>query len=206
MLTGFYDRSRADRPAGFHRSDAIACPLRAYWRVTGELTAEYSTGDVGILLLGTLAHIALHKYFDASEKEYDLNGVFITVDALRGEYPIETKTTRHKVYRKEDLLPDWLEQLAIAMGVMKVNKGYLMILNVINFSLTVWEITMTQEEREMFVQSCIWQIISIADAIEKKNPKLLSPKSSDCKWCPYKPKRDKQGCPFYKVVESKPQT
>jgi len=198
MLSKYYKRGKNERPKGFHRSDALACPLRAFWRMTGEIEEEYGTRDVGTLLLGTLAHIALHKYFDAQEKVYTLQGIYITVDAIYGKYPIETKTTRKAIYKKEDLLQSWIEQIGMAMAVMKVNKGYLMVMNIITYGLTVWEITMTNEEREMFLNSCVWQIISIADAIKKKNPSSLTPKYSECKWCPYRPKRGKKGCPYYK--------
>lgn len=198
MLQRYFNKS-VTRRKGFHRSDAISCPLKAYWRLTGELQQEYGTRDVGTLLLGELCHVVLHRHFDAQEKVFNLQGIYITVDAIyNGKFPIETKSTRKKIYRKEDLLESWLEQLAIAMAVMKVNTGYLMVLNIINFALTVWEITMTDEEREMFLNSCIWQILSIADAIKKKNPSILTPKYKDCHFCSYKPTRRKKGCPYYK--------
>lgn len=203
MLDKYYTRS-VTRRVGFHRSDAISCPLKAYWRMTGEIKQDFTSGDVGTLLLGELCHIALHKHFDAHEKVYRLQGIYITVDAIfNNKYPIETKSTRKKVYRKEDLLDSWIEQLCIAMAVMKVNTGYLMVLNIITFGLTVWEITMSNEEREMFLNSCIWQIVSIADAIKKKTPEILTPKHPDCKWCSYRPKRGKKGCPYYKKPEKK---
>lgn len=197
MLSRFYGKSTRERK-GFHRSDAIACPLKAYWRLTGEVKQEYGTRDVGMLLLGTLAHIALHKYFDAQEKVFMLQGIYITVDAVYGKYPIETKSTRKKIYKKEDLPESWLEQLAIAMAVMKVNKGYLMVMNIITYGLTVWEVTMTDVERDVFLNSCIWQILSIADAIKKKKPEILTPKYKDCKWCSFKRTRKNKGCPYYK--------
>lgn len=205
MLTKFYQKSTVER-TGFHRSDAIACPLRAYWRTTGEIEQEYGTRDVGTLLLGTLAHIALHEYFDAQEKEFSLHGTTITVDAIfQGKYPIETKTTRKKIYKKEDLPQEWIEQLAIAMTVMEINTGYLMVMNIITYGLMVYEITMTTEERELFKQSCIWQILSIANAIEKEDSSKLTPKYSDCHWCSYRPTRKRpKGCPYYKKPPKKP--
>lgn len=200
MLSQFYDEGKTNRPKGFHRSDAISCPLKPYWRITKLIVQEFSTRSVGILLLGTLAHIAMHKYFDAQEKVYEIGGTFVTVDALYGEFPIETKTTRMKVYGKEDLPQEWIEQLAIAMAVMKVNKGYLMVMNIITFTLMVWEITITDEEREMFLQSYLWQVMSIADAIDKKKPELLVPKYQECFGCGY---NHKNGCPFCKVIPRK---
>jgi len=206
MLKQYY--KDAQKRTGLHRSDAIACPLRAYWRITGKIKPIYSSQNVGILLLGTLAHIALHQNFDAQEKTFDLCGITITVDAIFGEasgaeqgkqFPIESKTTRKKIYKKEDIPQDWIAQLAIAMSVMKADKGYLMVLNVINFSLTVWEIEMNENERETFIQGIIWQIGSILDAVEKQDPNLLTPKTLDCDWCPYKPTRSRpEGCPWYK--------
>jgi len=197
MLSKYYSKS-TNRRVGFHRSDAIACPLKTYWRMTGEIEQEYGTRDVGMLLLGELAHIALHEHFDAQEKEYNLQGVFITVDAVHGKYPIETKTTRKKIYKKEDLPQSWIEQLCIAMAVMGTNIGYLMVMNIITYGLTVWEITMTDTDREMFLNSCVWQIISIAKSIKDKTPEKLTPKYSECETCSYRPKRDKKGCPYYK--------
>lgn len=198
MLKKYYQSSTVERK-GFHRSDAISCPLKACWRMTGEIDEEYGTRDVGTLLLGTLSHIALHKNFDAQEKIFKLHEIYITVDAIFGKYPIETKTTRKKIYKKEDLPQEWIEQLAIAMAVMEVNKGYLMVMNIITYGLTVWEITMTTDERELFKQSCIWQILSIVDAIKNKDYSKLNPKYSDCKWCAFKPSRKRpNGCPYYK--------
>ena len=206
MLAKYYQQSVGGRK-GFHRSDTIACPLKAYWRLTGEIQQQFGTRDVGTLLLGTLCHIALHKNFPAQEKVYNLSGVHVTVDALVDGggvmYPIETKSTRKKIYKKEDLLQSWLEQLSIAMAVMEVNVGYLMVMNIITFGLTVWEVTMDDTEREMFLHSCIWQILSIADAIEKRDPTILTPKYTDCKWCSYRPKRGKKGCPYYKPSPKK---
>jgi len=206
MLKDF--RKDSKKRTGLHRSDAIACPLKAYWRLTGLIKPIYTSQSVGILLIGTLAHIALHKNFDAQEKVYDLHGITITVDAILGElsgsnieYPIESKTTRKRIYRKEDIPEEWIEQLAIAMSVMNVDKGYLMIFNVINFSITVWEIIMDEEERDMFTNAVIAIVGSILDAIAKKRPDLLQPKITECKWCPYRPMRKRnmgEGCQFYK--------
>jgi len=202
MLTAYYDRSVLGRE-GWHRSDAISCPLKAYWRLTGEINPDLGPNDVGILLLGELCHIALHKYFDAQEKHFDLGGIAITVDAIHGAFPIETKSTRKKIYRKEDLLNDWIEQLGIAMAVMGVNTGYLMIMNIISFSLNVWEITMSTDELNMFANSCQFQALAIGDAIEKHNPSILSPKHVECINCSYRPKprKDIKGCPFFKKLK-----
>jgi hypothetical protein len=202
MLTDFYDNSVTGRE-GWHRSDSIACPLKGYWRITGEIKPDLGPSDVGILLLGELCHIALHKYFDAKEKVYDLGGIAITVDAIYGCFPIETKTTRKKVYKKEDLLDEWLEQLAIAMAVMGVNTGYLMVLNIITFGLTVWEVTMSTDELNMFGNACLFQNYSIGDAVKKRDPSLLKPKYKECGNCSYRPKprKDKKGCPYYKKPE-----
>lgn len=192
---------------GLHRSDVIACPLKCYWRLTGLIKAIYDSGSVGILLIGTLAHIALHKNFDAQEKVFDLDGMDVTVDAILGEenssridYPIESKTTRKKIFRKEDIPEDWLQQLAIAMSVMHVDFGYLMIFNVISFSITVWEVALSFEEQEMFLRAAKYQKDSILNAIELRKPELLQPKRSECQWCPYRPMRKREmdaGCQFY---------
>ena len=201
ILKKYYEESIKGRK-GLHRGDAICCPLKTYYRLTGELKPQYTSRDVGTLILGTLAHIALHKNFKFQEKVYKLQGIYVTVDAIYEEngveYPVETKSTRKRIYRKEDLLESWIEQLSIAMAVMKVNKGYLMVLNIINFSLTVWEITLTDEERQMFLQSCIWQIMSITDAINKQDPSILTPKYSECKYCPYR-----KQCKYYKKPPKK---
>lgn len=202
MLTSYYDRSVNHRE-GFHRSDVISCPLKCYWRLTGEISINLGPSDVGILLLGELCHIALHKYFDAQEKHFDLGGTAITVDAIFGNTPIETKSTRKKIYRREDLLNDWIEQLGIAMAIMNSNVGYLMIMNIITFSLTVWKVTMSNDELSMFANSCQFQAFTIADSINKKNPCLLTPKYSECAMCSYRPKPRKNiiGCKFFKKIK-----
>lgn len=201
MLTKYYEKSK--RRTGFHRSDSIGCPIRTYLRLVGGIEPTYTTQNVGTLLLGTLAHIALHQYFDAQEKVFKLGEIYVTVDALYGKHPIETKTTRRKIYRKEQLPQSWIEQLAIAMSVMGVNIGYLMVMNIISFGLTVWEVTMTDAEREMFSQQCLWQILLIAEAVKKKDPSTLEPKTDNCHWCPYRPTRGKTGCPYYKPSPKK---
>jgi hypothetical protein len=202
MLTAYYDRSVNHRE-GWHRSDSISCPLTAYWRLTGEIPIDLGPNEVGILLLGELCHIALHKYFDAKEKQFDMGGIAVTVDAIFGNFPIETKSTRKKIYRKEDLPEEWIEQLGIAMSVMGANTGYIMVMNIISFSLNVWEITMSTDELNMFGNSCLFQAFSIGDAIDKRKPSILTPKYKDCKYCGYRPKprKDKKGCPFFKKEE-----
>jgi CRISPR/Cas system-associated exonuclease Cas4 (RecB family) len=198
-----FSKQQKDR-TGLHRSDAITCPLKAYWRLTGKYQAIFTSQSVGILLIGTLAHLALHKNFDAKEEVHDLHGVTVTIDAITEmdgkRYPIESKTTRKKIYGKDQIPQEWFEQLAIAMGVIDADRGYLMILNVITYSMTVWEISMSVEEREMFLNGCIWQVGSILDAIKQGKPELLQPKYDMCDWCPYKPSRSREdgGCPFYK--------
>jgi len=197
--------------SGLHRSDAIACPLKAYWRLTGEIQAIYDSSNVGILLIGTLAHIALHKNFDAQEEVHDVHGVNVTIDAIFGldsgsggkRYPIESKTTRKRIYSKADIPQEWLEQLGIAMGVLDVDLGYLMVFNVINFSITVWEIAMNREERQMFLDGMVYQVGTILNSVKEKKPELLQPKRIECKWCPYRPmrKREGNGCLWYRVEE-----
>jgi len=213
MLKDF-SKQQKDR-SGLHRSDAIACPLRGYWRLTGQIKAIYDSSNVGILLIGTLAHIALHQNFDAQEEQHDLNGIKVTIDAIYGvnsgssgkRYPIESKTTRKKIYSKADLPQEWLEQLGIAMGVLDVDVGYLMIFNLISFSMSVWEITMGKEERQMFLDGAVWSVSVILEAVEKKTPEILTPKRMECKWCPYRPMKKREenekGCPYYKVVEER---
>jgi hypothetical protein len=198
-----FAKQQKDR-AGLHRSDAIACPLKAYWRLTAKYQAIFTSQSVGILLIGTLAHLALHKNFNAQEEVHDLSGISVTIDAItemdNKRYPIESKTTRKKIYGKDQIPQEWFEQLAIAMGVLDVDKGYLMILNVITYSMTVWEVNMNKEEREMFLNGTIWQVGTILDAIKQGKPELLAPKYDECGWCPYKPSRSRAdgGCPFYK--------
>lgn len=197
MLKQYYEKSVNER-TGLHRSDSISCPIKAYWRITKKIEGVFSSQDVGILLLGELAHIALHKNFDAQEKQYKIaDQLVVTVDAIFGNLPIETKTTRKKVYRREDLPQSWIEQLAIAMAVMKVNIGYLMVINIISFGVSVWEIEMNEEEREMFLNNCIWQILSILDSVQKNDPKLLTPKTDECEYCLYRPMKVREGCPFF---------
>jgi CRISPR/Cas system-associated exonuclease Cas4 (RecB family) len=204
MMSDFTEKSKSR--TGLHRSDVIACPLKCYWRLTGLIKPIYSSSSVGILLIGTIAHLVLHKNFDAQEKVFDLDGMDVTVDAILGEksgskidFPIESKTTRKQIFRKEDLPEEWLQQLAIAMSVMGVDKGYLMIINVVSFAMTVWEISLSDEEREMFKKAAIYQKNAIIDAINQKKPELLHAKRSDCQWCPYAPmrKRDGDGCPYH---------
>lgn len=205
-----FSHQQKDR-SGLHRSDAIACPLKAYWRLTGEISSIYDSQNVGILLIGTLAHIALHKNFDAQEEVHDVHGVNVTIDAIFGlesgsggvRYPIESKTTRKRIYSKADIPQEWLEQLGIAMGVCDVDLGYLMVFNVINFSITVWEISMSKEERQMFLDGMVYQVGTILKSIEEKKPETLQPKRIECKWCPYRPmkKRQTMGCPWYRVEE-----
>lgn len=197
--------------SGLHRSDAIACPLKGYWRLTGEIKAIYDSSNVGILLIGTLAHIALHKNFDAQEEVHDVHGINVTIDAIFGmdsgsggiRYPIESKTTRKRIYNKADIPQEWLEQLGIAMAVCDVDLGYLMVFNVITFSISVWEISMTKDERQMFLDGMVYQVGTILTAVENKKPETLQPKRIECKWCGYRPmrKREGNGCPWYRVEE-----
>jgi len=200
ILGSHYEKTTVGR-TGWHRSDAIACPIKAYWRITGELQGEYRSRDVGIVMIGEMAHQVLEKGFDAQEKVFDLAGVQVTIDALSGKYPVEIKTTRKRIFNKADIPADWTEQLAIGMSVMDVEKGYLMIINIISFALTVWEFTMSADERELTRNAFIWQILNIADAVEKHQPELLKPRYDDCFWCYYRPSKQSDGCKFYKKID-----
>lgn len=184
--------------SGWHRSDAISCPLQAYWRMTGEVKGQFRSKDVGIFMVGEMAHIVLERGFEVSEKIIKVGDIAITVDAIHNKNPVEMKTTRKKIYRREDLPREWIEQLSIAMAVMGADTGYLMIVSIITFAVTVWEFTMSEKERDLVLQSFVWQIMSIADAVAKKDPNLLSPKYSDCMWCYYRPSRSNKGCPYHK--------
>jgi hypothetical protein len=210
MMTDFSAQQK-DR-SGLHRSDSIACPLKAYWRLTGDIVAIYDSQNVGILLIGTLAHIALHRNFDAQEEIHDLHGINVTIDAIYGlesgsggmRYPIESKTTRKKIYSKADIPQEWLEQLGIAMGVLDVDVGYLIVFQVITFSITVWEIRMSKEERNMFTDGCVYQVGTILNSVEKRKPELLQPKTIECHFCPYRPMRKRpDGCPWYKTEQTR---
>lgn len=212
ILMRDFSHQQKDR-GGCHRSDAISCPLKAYHRLTGDVQAIYDSGNVGILLIGTLAHIALHKNFDAQEEVHDVHGISVTIDAIFGaesgsggiRYPIESKTTRKKIYGKGDIPQEWLEQLGIAMGVLDVDLGYLMVFNVITFSMMVFEISMNKEERQMFVDGMVFQVGTILNSVEQKKPELLQPKRMECHWCAYRPmrRREGNGCPWYRDDEKK---
>jgi len=202
-ILGQYYRVHTLGRKGWHRSDAIACPLKAYWRITGEVKGEFRSRDVGILMLGQMAHVVLERGFDVQEKVIKVGEIAITVDAMYGEHPVEIKTTRRKIYRKEDLPRAWIEQLSIAMSAMGANVGYLMVINIISFALNVWEFTVTEEDKQLVLHTFIWQIMSIADSVKKKDPSLLTPKHNDCQWCYYRPSRENKGCPFYKKPAKK---
>ncbi len=200
ILSEHYNRTSIGRK-GWHRSDAISCPLKAYWRITGEVQGEYRSRDVGIVMIGEMGHQVLERGFDAQEKVYNIAGVQVTIDALHGEFPVEIKTTRKQIYTKDAIPKDWVEQLAIGMSVMNVEKGYLMIINIINVALTVFEFDMSDQERELTRNAFIWQIMNVAEAVEKRNPAQLKPRYEDCFWCVYRPSRANINCPYYKKVE-----
>jgi hypothetical protein len=200
-ILGHHYETTTEGRKGWHRSDAIACPLKAYWRITGELKGEFRSRDVGIVMIGTMAHKVLEEGFDAKEQVYDIAGVQVTIDALAGKFPVEIKTTRKRIFRSGDIPADWVEQLCIGMSVMNVDKGYLMIINIINFALTVWEFSMSVDERELTRNAFIWQILNIADSIDKHKPELLKPRYNDCIWCYYRPSKLNAGCRFYKKIE-----
>jgi CRISPR/Cas system-associated exonuclease Cas4 (RecB family) len=205
MMADFKEESA--KRTGFHRSDAISCPLKCYWRMTGEIEGVFTSDSVGILLIGTLTHLLIHKNFDAQEKVFDLDGMNVTVDAILGklndspiDYPIESKTTRKTIRRKEDIPVEWIEQLSIAMSVMGVNKGYLMIINLVSFDIAIWEFTINEVEREMFLKAAIFAKREIEAALKSKRPDLLTPKHEDCKYCIYRPLKNREGgCPWYQA-------
>ena len=184
---------------GWHRSDAIACPLKAYWRISGKLQGQFRSADVGIFMVGEMAHIVLERGFEIQEEIVKVGDIAITIDARHNGYPVEMKTTRKKIYRQSDIPRPWVEQLSIAMAATNSDIGYLMIVSIVTFAVTVWEFSMIHEERQLILHALIWQIMSIADAIKKEDPDLLTPKYSDCIWCYYRPSRKTKGCPYHKT-------
>jgi len=200
VLSFHYEKTTVGRK-GWHRSDAISCPLKAYWRITGEIKGEYRSKDVGIVMIGEMAHQIIEKGFDAQEKVYNIAGVQVTIDAIDNNKPLEWKTTRKNIFRKDQIPTDWIEQLAIGMAVMDVDTGYLAIINIINVSFIVFQFTMSDQERELTRNAFIWQIMNVAEAVEKHNPAQLKPRYDDCFWCVYRPSRANINCPYYKKVE-----
>jgi len=183
---------------GFHRSDAISCPLKAYWRLTGH-EPEYSPQQIGNFILGNLAHAMIESYFDTQELQIKVGGlVYVTIDATLDGYPIEIKTTRRKIYRRDQIPQEWIEQLAFAMSALKKNKGYLFVLNYISFAVMVWEVEMTDNEIRHYSQQLLWSIIKIIDAVKKRNPEMLHPKHADCQYCMYR-----KICPYKAVTRKK---
>lgn len=201
ILSSHYEQNTKGR-TGWHRSDGIVCSLEAYWRITGEVKGEYRSKDTGIVLIGEIAHGFLERGFDAQEKIFLIEGIKVTIDAIHGEFPVEAKTTRKQIYKKEDIPKDWVEQLAIGMSVMDVDKGYLMIINIVSAAFLVFEFTMSPQERELTRTAFLWQIRNIANAIDKKDPSLLKPRYSDCHWCHFRPSKEHQNCPYYKKEET----
>lgn len=200
ILSEHHNRTTVGRK-GWHRSDAISCPLKAYWRITGLLQPEYRSKDVGILMIGEMAHGVLERGFDAQEKVFLIAGINVTIDAIHGQYPVEWKTTRKNIFKRDDIPKDWVEQLAIGMSVMDVDKGYLAIINIINTGFMVFEFSMNAEERELTRQAFVWQIMNIAESIDKRNPDQLKPRHDDCFWCSYRPSKTNKNCPYYKVIK-----
>lgn len=198
----FHYEDKTKGRTGIHRSDALECPLKCFWRVSGQVKPEFRSKDVGVLMIGEMAHQVLEKGFDAQEKVYDLGGIQVTIDAIAGEYPCEIKTTRKRIFRAADIPKSWVDQLTIGMSVMDVDVGYLMILNIINFSLTVWEFNMSKEERELTRNAFVWQILNILDAIQRNNPDLLKPKYDECEWCVYRPSKQNANCKYYKKSQN----
>lgn len=189
--------------SGIHRSDIIACPMKCYNRLTG-MQAMYDTKHIGYFLLGNLAHIALHQNFTAQEYEVKVADLIeIHVDALEGTIPVETKTTRKRIYRKEQIPNEWIEQLAFAMSYLNSNIGYLMIVNLISFAVMVWQIEMNDEEKETFKKAFEWRVLTLLDAVTNKTPEKLEIKREECLNCEYRPqaKRKDSGCPRYNPIK-----
>jgi len=189
IMRGYIEESK--KRVGIHRSDVISCPLKAYWRLTGH-KPEYTPKDVGNFILGKLAHEMIEEYFDFQEKQIKVGGlVYVTIDAILDGYPIEIKTTRRKIYRRDDLPREWIEQLAFAMSALKVNKGYIFVLNYISFAIMVWEVELTDQEIKTLTNQMLWSIIKILDAVKRRDPSSLSPKREECKFCCYR-----KTCPY----------
>lgn len=202
MLTAYSSENIKGR-SGIHRSSIIDCPLTLYYTETGEAEQHFDENNVGIWLLGELCHIAFTKYFDAREKVFNLAGIKVTIDAIyNSKFPVELKTTRKKIYRREDLLNDWIHQLSIGMAVMESDVGYLIVMNIITFKLQVYEFHTTKEEREKILEHSLWTIIDISNAIKERNPNLLKPKYEKCKTCSFRPIKgvDKKNCLFYRIL------
>jgi len=192
---------------GYHRSDAIACPLKCFWRMTGK-EAIYTSKEVGLFIIGIMAHKAMHEYFDAQEVVYrfgeSADAPAVTIDALYSKFPIESKSTRKQIYKKSDIPNDWIEQICFGMAVMGVNKGYLMILNVISFALMVFEFEIDDAERDLYKAVFAAKIMKIAHAIKINDSNILEPKLIECQFCPYRPFKSREGwkgCHYYNPVK-----
>jgi hypothetical protein len=214
--------------SGYHRSDCITCPEKPFNRVVRKLEAIFSPETIGIFLIGELAHLLLHQNFTAQEYEImvaDIVSMHIDAIAQGSDFqnligiedwkldekrPIESKTTRKVMYKQEDIPNEWLEQLAFGMAHLGVNIGYLMIVNMINFSVKVVTITMTNEERDMYKDVFLWKISLILDAVNKEDDSKLEPHRFDCKYCEYRPCKKRKlknpedkGCPKYNPFSTK---
>lgn len=191
-------RKSKDRQ-GFHRSDTISCPMKCYNRMTG-MEAIYDETAIGYFLLGDLAHIALHRNFDAQEFKVKIAGIItVSIDALMGKYPIESKSTRKKIYTKEQIPQEWIEQLAFGMASLGSEIGYLMVINIISFAVMIWEVRIPAEEREMYKTAMELKVIMLMDAIQKQDPSKLEIKRNECEYCEFKPRRARtdKGCPYH---------
>lgn len=214
---------------GYHRSDIITCTHKPFNRVVRKLHAMFSPETMGIFLVGELAHLLLHQNFTAQEYEVIVaNLVSMHIDAIAslGDFqdqvgiedwgkdekrPIESKTTRKLIVRQEDIPNEWIEQLAFGMAYLGVTTGYIMIVNIINFHISVVTIKMNEKDRDMFKEAFMWKISLIINAVNLEDDSELEVKRFDCKYCEYRPSKKRKelygdedkGCPFYNPFPEK---
>lgn len=194
-LKNHYDNNKRE---GVHVSDLTYCARKSALRIlepvptTEKELGFFTSGEAIGTAIQVLAKMQEGRF--EIEKEVTFQNIVAHVDLWdsHNNIPIECKSTRVKEVKEPK--PFNVYQLKAYMSMLNADKGVLLYQCLMNFDgkpFCEFEITMTQEERNQFLQEMVLKATLYQENLEAKTPMnidgVLKDKTLDwlCKDCPY---------------------
>lgn len=187
-----------------HRTDAVSCPVKAYCRMTGMVGLPH-TKVVENWIVGEVLHQIVQNAFPKENTEVTRtrDDIFVMdqnpavhFDLVWDDVFTELKSTTLSMLTKEDILPEYLEQLRFGFIFNDATLQNLVTFDIVNKVMLVWDVEIEESERKKADVDYQIRMSLIEFAVENKNPHVLEPHKNECRWCQYNYKASDGGCPY----------
>jgi hypothetical protein len=188
-MIDYWEKTKQERGTELHAYDIANCEMKAFCRLTG-LKPVWTNQIAGMMIFGIIGGLTIQMTYPEDQREWagDLEKlVFCHIDVFENkEVPLEVKTTRKRLFRKDTIPDAWINQILTYMVITKKRKGHLVFFNALSTAISVWTIVISEEGLQCFQLYILEKANRIKECATSGNYTPLKVSPEQYSGCSYK--------------------